>query len=142
MRDWPRFQVLFNHSRICLDPHKEKSRMLPQRRTFTFVLKTFHFKLLSITATALLAVVGGVVSVHSSKPRASSEETTDARSGAKAQEGRGEAKTSHSKTPTLTVSGGITLNSAFQPLLFTWNSAVTVQGSHWQPGETVSIILQ
>jgi hypothetical protein len=108
----------------------------------TFVPKTFHFKLLSITATVLLAVGGVVVSVHSSNPQASSEEPTDARSGAKVQERQGESKTSHSKAPTLTVSGGITLNSAFQPLLFTWNSAVTVQGSHWQPGETVSIILQ
>src|SRR5260370_12546996 len=43
---------------------------------------------------------------------------------------------------TITVSGGITLNSAFQPLLFTWNAGVTVNGSRWQPGETVTIILQ
>jgi hypothetical protein len=44
--------------------------------------------------------------------------------------------------PTIKVSGGITLNGAFQPLLFTWNTAVTVQGHKWQPGETVTIILQ
>jgi hypothetical protein len=46
------------------------------------------------------------------------------------------------KTPTITLSGGITLNGAFQPLLFTWNTTVTVQGRRWQPGETVTIILQ
>src|SRR6266436_8621528 len=46
------------------------------------------------------------------------------------------------ETPIITVSGGITLNGAFQPLLFTWNTAVTVQGSGWQPGETVTIILR
>jgi hypothetical protein len=46
------------------------------------------------------------------------------------------------ETPIITVSGGITLNGAFQPLLFTWNTAVTVQGRRWQPRETVTIILQ
>src|SRR5437899_2361840 len=42
---------------------------------------------------------------------------------------------------TVTVSGGITANGVAQPLLFTWNSAITVSGSGWSPGESVTILL-
>lgn len=41
--------------------------------------------------------------------------------------------------PSISVSGGIQAASGFQPLIFTWNSAVPVQGTGWNPGETVSI---
>ena len=47
----------------------------------TSVPKTFHFKLLSITATVLLAVTAVVVSVHSSSPPAAMAERTAAKSG-------------------------------------------------------------
>jgi len=42
---------------------------------------------------------------------------------------------------TVTVSGGITVNGVAQPLLFTWNSAMTVIGSGWNAGESVTIVL-
>src|SRR5712692_9252059 len=42
---------------------------------------------------------------------------------------------------TVTVSGGITVNGVAQPLLFTWNSAMTVSGSGCGPGESVTILL-
>ncbi len=41
----------------------------------------------------------------------------------------------------LTVSGGITVNGAVQPLLFTWTSTLSVTGSGWAPNEAVEIIL-
>jgi hypothetical protein len=44
-------------------------------------------------------------------------------------------------TATLTVSGGISLNGAVQPFLFTWNSSLTVTGGGWNPGESVNILL-
>src|SRR2546430_17015048 len=44
-------------------------------------------------------------------------------------------------TASITVSGGINLNGADQPFLFTWNSALTVSGSGWAPGESVTILL-
>src|ERR1700680_5089394 len=42
---------------------------------------------------------------------------------------------------TLTVLGGINVNGATQPFLFTWNSLQTVTGSGWGPGESVTILL-
>lgn len=44
--------------------------------------------------------------------------------------------------PTISVSGGIQTGSATQPLVFTWTSAIPVQGSGWSAGETVAISLQ
>ena len=44
--------------------------------------------------------------------------------------------------PSVRVSGGITLNGALQPLLFTWNSQVPVAGTGWSPGEAVRIFLR
>ena len=44
--------------------------------------------------------------------------------------------------PTVSVSGGLQTDSGLQPLVFTWTSAVPVQGSGWQPGEAVTISLQ
>jgi hypothetical protein len=43
--------------------------------------------------------------------------------------------------PSLRVTGGIAPNGSSQPLLFTWNSALTIAGAGWAPGETVQIIL-
>jgi hypothetical protein len=57
------------------------------------VPKTFHFKLLTITATVLLAVAAVVVSVHSSSPPVSRAEGTAA-SGENPRATRGESKTS------------------------------------------------
>jgi len=54
------------------------SPLLP--RFGTFIPKTFHFKLISITATVLLAVAAVVISVHSSSPQASRAEATAAKS--------------------------------------------------------------
>ena len=48
----------------------------------------------------------------------------------------------HDRDAHIRVSGGVTLNGAFQSLLFTWNTPLTVRGSEWQPGETVTIILE
>ena len=42
---------------------------------------------------------------------------------------------------TLSVFGGISVNGATQPFLFTWNSPLTVTGSGWGPGESVTILL-
>jgi hypothetical protein len=42
---------------------------------------------------------------------------------------------------TLSVFGGISVNGATQPCLFTWNSPLTVTGSGWGPGESVTILL-
>lgn len=39
------------------------------------------------------------------------------------------------------VEGGIQVNGATQPLLFTWNSSLMVSGSGWAPGEPVTILL-
>ncbi len=39
---------------------------------------------------------------------------------------------------TITVSGGIDVNGATQPFLFTWQSTLTVTGSGWSPGESVT----
>jgi hypothetical protein len=44
-------------------------------------------------------------------------------------------------SPSLTVSGGITLNGVIEPLLFTWNTSLTVAGAGWNPGEAVVILL-
>ena len=41
----------------------------------------------------------------------------------------------------ITVTGGIAVNGAFQPFLFTWNSSLTVTGAGWGPGESVTILL-
>src|SRR5215470_11403690 len=41
----------------------------------------------------------------------------------------------------LTVSGGINVNGATQPFLFTWNSSITASGSGWGAGESVTILL-
>ncbi len=54
--------------------------------------RTFHFKLLSITATVLLAVAAVVVSVHSSGAPASTAEKASAKSG---ENPRGALKTKH-----------------------------------------------
>src|SRR3954467_8977434 len=43
--------------------------------------------------------------------------------------------------PALRVSGGITLNGAAQPLLFTWNTPLPVAGEGWAPNEVVQIVL-
>src|SRR5689334_7301221 len=45
-------------------------------------------------------------------------------------------------TPTLSVSAGIQAGGVPQPLVFTWNTQVPVQGSGWRAGESVSIALQ
>ncbi len=37
--------------------------------------------------------------------------------------------------------GGITLNNALQPLLYSWNAPIQFQGSGWKPGETVTMAL-
>lgn len=39
-------------------------------------------------------------------------------------------------------SGGLTLAGTVQPLVFTWNTAITVSGSGWAPGEQVRIALE
>lgn len=44
--------------------------------------------------------------------------------------------------PSLSVSGGLQTQSGLQPLIFTWNSPVPLQGSGWAPGETVSLALE
>jgi uncharacterized protein (TIGR03437 family) len=44
--------------------------------------------------------------------------------------------------PSISVSGGIQIGGAVQPLLFTWNSSLPVQGSGWAAGETVSVALE
>src|SRR5436309_533466 len=43
---------------------------------------------------------------------------------------------------TINVSGGIPINGVTQPLLFTWNSALTITGTGWTPGESVTIVLR
>jgi hypothetical protein len=42
---------------------------------------------------------------------------------------------------TLAVSGGTTLNGAFQPLFFTWETELSVAGKGWGRGEAVTITL-
>lgn len=37
--------------------------------------------------------------------------------------------------------GGVTLNNVPQPLLYSWNTPVSIQGSGWQAGETVTVSL-
>src|SRR6266850_1447196 len=59
----------------------------------TFIPKTLHFKLLSITATVLLAVAAVVVSVHSSSSRASRPEGTAVTSAENPRAQRRELKT-------------------------------------------------
>jgi hypothetical protein len=50
--------------------------------------------------------------------------------------------TAFDSSPTvLTVSGGINVNGATQPFLFTWNRPLTVSGNGWRPGESVTILL-
>ncbi len=44
--------------------------------------------------------------------------------------------------PMIFVGGGIQTGNSLQPLVFTWNSSVPVQGSSWAPGEAVAISLQ
>jgi uncharacterized protein (TIGR03437 family) len=34
--------------------------------------------------------------------------------------------------------GGVTLNNVVQPLLYSWGTPIPIQGSGWQPGETVT----
>ena len=41
----------------------------------------------------------------------------------------------------ITPAGGVTLNNIFQPLLYSWSTPVPIQGSGWQPGETVTVSL-
>src|SRR5713226_1150898 len=41
----------------------------------------------------------------------------------------------------VSVSGGVTLNNILRPLLFIWNSQLSVSGRGWQAGENVSISL-
>lgn len=41
--------------------------------------------------------------------------------------------------PALSVTGGTQTDNSLQPLVFTWNSAMPVQGSGWSAGETVSL---
>ena len=43
--------------------------------------------------------------------------------------------------PTVSVSGGIQANGRIRPLVFTWNTSITVQGSGWGAGETITIVL-
>ena len=43
--------------------------------------------------------------------------------------------------PSISVSGGIQASNGVQPLVFTWDSSVPVQGSGWSGAETVSISL-
>lgn len=47
--------------------------------------------------------------------------------------------TSGGPTPAISVTGGTLTDNGLQPLVFTWNSAVPVEGSGWGPGETVSV---
>lgn len=44
--------------------------------------------------------------------------------------------------PMISVAGGTQTGNNLQPLVFTWNSAIPVQGSGWAAGEAVSISLQ
>src|ERR1035438_10892219 len=41
----------------------------------------------------------------------------------------------------ITPAGGVTLNNVFQPLLYSWSTPVPIQGSGWQPGETITVSL-
>jgi hypothetical protein len=41
----------------------------------------------------------------------------------------------------ITPAGGVTLNNVFQPLVYSWSTPVPIQGSGWQPGETVMVSL-
>ena len=41
----------------------------------------------------------------------------------------------------ITVSGGIAVSGTVPPFLFTWNSAITVNGTGWNSGEPVTILL-
>jgi uncharacterized protein (TIGR03437 family) len=43
--------------------------------------------------------------------------------------------------PVISVSGGMQTGDTFQPLTFTWNSPVPLQGAGWNPGESVAITL-
>src|SRR5690349_17305186 len=46
-----------------------------------------------------------------------------------------------SGSPAISVSGGIIVNGNPQPLLFTWNTPLPVNGSGWAAGETSAIVL-
>ena len=49
--------------------------------------------------------------------------------------------TSADPAPAISVSGGIQLGGALQPLVFTWDTQMAVQGSGWRAGESISISL-
>lgn len=51
-------------------------------------------------------------------------------------------QTGGAPAPVISVSGGIQTGSTTQALVFTWTSAIPVQGSGWAAGETVGISLQ
>src|SRR5689334_6228184 len=43
--------------------------------------------------------------------------------------------------PSIAVTGGIRTGTTLQPLVFTWNTPMPVQGAGWRAGEAVSISL-
>ena len=44
-------------------------------------------------------------------------------------------------SPSISVSGGITVNGNVQPFLFTWNTPLPVAGSGWAAGESIGVVL-